>query len=309
MTGQTEALDIIDPNDLPDDGEAPNLARGDVLEDEPKLPEKPATGAAPEAQPPAPNKDATAAEEEGPRDEKGRFIPKPRFDEVNNQRKALAHENQQLQEQLRQLQHMQSQQLPVIADEAGNTLTIADAERRAMELVLEGDHEAALALRMQINNALASIALQQMIANQGHLTLTHLAENALDAYPELLDDQALLDHVVVLRDGYEMRGLPKAVALQNALQAVFGNRQPQAEPSVPQQSALPQAPAPNPGEVRRQQAVARGLDTANRQPPANFQAGVSNRGDTGVLDVSKISEEGFKKLSEDERARLRGDLV
>lgn len=297
----SDLIEIIDQ----DDGEAPNAERGDVLDSPPPAPEKEEAGA---------NKDEQAQDEsasdasgaESNRDKGGKFIPKPRFDEVNNQRKALAQENQALQERLRNFEQMQLS-VPQIKDESGQLLDIEAAERRATELLMDGDQDSAIKMRMQINQAIAAGAYQQFVMAEGNAVLQDVANSALNAYPELIENEALLEEVIVMRDGYMQRGMSTAAALQKAVERVTRLLPSQAATETAPEPA--KTPVPNKGEQRKTEAVARGVKTSESQPPASFQTGVSNRVDSGLMDVTKLSEKGFRALSEEDRARARGDII
>jgi hypothetical protein len=287
----SESFEVIDVASGSDDDV--NVDRGDLLED--TAPES--SEAAPEAKP-----DEAKPEEEkqsGERDAQGRFIPKARFDEVNNQRKSLKEQNEELNRRLEELERMRSNQ-PVLTDSEGRVFDIAAAENQYIQLVYEGNNDEALQLRMNINQALVNQMQQQMLTSQDNTVLHSVAETALDSLPDLNDNVGLQDAVVALRDRYiREERIPMAVALQRAVNFFVELR-----------GGIPQAePAPNLGQQRKADAVKRGVALANQQPPAMHGIGVSNRQDSGVVDAAKLSEKAFKGLSEEERARARGDIL
>ena len=62
-------------------------------------------------------------------------------------------------------------------------------------------------------------------------------------------------------------------------------------------------------DQRRAAAIERGVREANDQPPPTAQAGVGARAQAARLNPEKMSEREFNALPEEERARLRGDIV
>ncbi len=293
MSDHDEAFEEVDVNDLMDPGapddatEAPNRERGDLVE--PDAPRDPPADPATVA--PDPADAATAAPEattEAPVTPPA-MIPKARFDAVNNDRKALRDSNRELTQRIEAYERSQ-------ASSPASTLDLREAEARWGELMLEGRSEEALELRMQINTAITEQVQARSLAQQSQLLLHEVAESLLDQYPQLSEQAALLDDVCALRDGYVQQGLNPARALQKAASTLLGRAPPSAEP-----------PSADLATQRRQQALTKSLAAAEAQPPSLADAGVSAR--QARTDLGSLSEAGFRKLSEDDKARARGDFL
>jgi len=305
-----DPIDELDQDvDLEDEDDLGGLDRGDVIEEEPEAEaeEEPEAEPEPEAEAEEEEPEAEAepepeAEEEPEPEAKQHSIPKYRFDEVNERRKAAERRNAELEAQNR-------------ANDPANAVDFDfDAkERQHAELVMDGDHDKAVALRREIRGAEQAayrVMAQQQAdrareATKEELQFDSTVAELNEAYP-MFDPNAegyqkeLVDEALDLHAGFVARGYTAAGALRKAVNyVVAANGLNVTTEEAPAPKALAEAPAPKKTNVKAK------LAAATAQPPK--QQGVGTAAEKKV-DVNSMSEEEFDALPEATVRRLRGDV-
>lgn len=245
------------------------------------------------------------AQEEEP--QRPLMMPKSRYDSVMARLREQERINQELQARLQQAPQQAPQQTP--QPDVQQTLDEIDA--KLAEAIKEGDADTAAKLmresrviqQQQLQQALqgtrqsASEATIQQIQYDNFLTRAEQAIPAINPDSDSFDE-GLVTEIVELADAFERQGKSPVVALERALDYI-----------KPEGWGAP-APAPTPAPAPRKTDVKRNVDAAKAQPPRmetggnSDAAGVSNK-----LDIMKLSDAEFEKLTEDELAKLRGDFA
>jgi hypothetical protein len=281
-----------------DDEDLSGLGRGNEVE-EPKEEEE-----TPEAEPEA----EVAAEEPEPEVDTtpealraDHRIPKQRFDEVNERRKAAERRAQELERQL----SMRDPQRVVNFD--------FDAkEEQYAQLVLDGDLEKAKTIRREIRAAeqtaferladerasrVRDLTKAEMVFQQTVQDLNSTFPMFDPEQPDIYDKE-LVDEALELHAGFMNRGYAPADAIQRAVYYVAAARglQPASgQVTPPAEVAAPKAKKPD---------IQKKLDAAAKQPPKQAGRGMREEAD---VDFSSLSEEEFDALPESKVRALRGD--
>lgn len=267
-----------------------------------------------------PDKDGVKQPDKEPaRDDKGKFIPKARFDEVNNKAKAkvAALENE--------LSQLRARLAPAgdAPDVAALTASLDAKTEEYGQLLADGNLADAKTVMAEINRLNRTIVMVETSAlTTEHTTesknvdaLGGLVELYKQAYP-VFDDaqpevyqQEMVDFVANLQGRFELTGSQPAEALREAVElavAKFGlDAAPSPEPQVPG------TPAPNKGEARKTGAVDKALAAAKGQPPV-LGKGVgedSDKAGMSKIDINQLDFEQFNRLPEQTLKRLRGDFA
>lgn len=242
----------------------------------------------------------------------GGGIPRIRFNEVNDRRKALEQENEQLRAQLASTQGhsgtpSQGAQQQQVQENAA-PYNIEAAEERYLQLVLDGDTKAATKLRMEINSVLQDAAYsrfaQESAAQQQTADAQKTVANLLQSYPWLDEPEGaealdLIEASVAMKVS---RGVSRAQALDEAVNAIAPRFAPTTTPPrVVQQEG-------SRVDIRVQRANERGAHDSQLQP-AQLQAGLGNRATAPQIDGTKLTDEEYEALPEAERKKLRGDTI
>lgn len=230
-------------------------------------------------------------------------IPKARFDEVNEARKAaqtaLDAANAEI-ERLRTQPKPEAQQRPTFDEDA--------KEKDYIEAMLEGDTELALKIRREINSNIREQSrhdLSQDIEQRTMASQLDAESNAaLNDYPYLDTDEGAyaLDLIVVARDADISRGVPPHLALRKAVAAI-------APRFMPDDAAPPTRDSTGGNgalDTRTQNALKRGAQDSTLQPPS-LQAGIGTRITGARVNVEALDEDQFRSLSTADKKRLRGD--
>lgn len=258
----------------------------------------------PEAEPSAePEAEELSAESEGepsPEDPKTdaekQLIPRARFNDINDQRKAA--ENR-----VRELEARLNQSIPA------TEYDFDTKEREYMDAVLEGDHAKALGIRKDIRAAevdlarsvAASQAAKAKDATKAELEFESTVASIEAEYPAFDQtnasyNQELVDEALELHAGFVSRGYSPAAAMRKAVGYVTKINGLEAKGL-----AKPPAAAP----VRTASTVKSKLDLAASQPPT--QGGVS--GGEVEPDYANLTDDEWAALPQATIARLRGDLM
>lgn len=234
-------------------------------------------------------------------------IPKPRFDEVNEQRKKLALENEELRRRLAAAEHPAAP-----AEPAAPAYDFAAKEKEYMEAVLDGNTEKALQVRNEIRTAERAEIEQQVLARQPKVEDTVIATReqmdndaatrdinarfpVFDPASEAFNPE-LTQEAVAIAVGYiNNMGLSYPEAANKA--AAIMSRMYGFEPVGALPAAAPSPAAPTPEQVKSK------VQRAAEQPPAQ-RAPVATDIDP---DPNDLSDEEFDKLPASVKTRLRGD--
>ena len=131
-------------------------------------------------------------------------------------------------------------------------------------------------------------------------------------YPELNEnspklDQALLDEVIDMRDGFMSRGYTAVDALEKSVNYVVKFNNLGAEETPSSMGSTPNA-QPQDEVAKKRAEVARKLDVANAQPPELTGESSASRGEKSI-NYETLTDEEFAALPESTLARLRGDIL
>lgn len=250
------------------------------------------------------------AEHEAPR-----MIPKGRFDEVNEERKALAAQLAHANAALAALATGGKAPAAKEAAEDPPAFDLKAAMRERLQALASGDDDRALELdeaiqqhtlaqatenaRRQYEAAQATMTQQQQAA-----ALKATAAELTALYPQLDvkspdADQDAIDFVVARRDRLMAEGKPAHEALRLAVTVAAKRFGFDGDESAPTKS--------DPVAARLLAARQRNAAAAAAQPPE--LGGKGNRAtQVARLDVEKMTDEEFAALPEAEKKRLRGDV-
>lgn len=251
-------------------------------------------------------------EEESPK--KQTRVPKSRLDEVIRQREEARDRSAWLEEQLEKLianqtaQQKKEQQAP-----PESTYDFDAAEEAYINLIIEGDTAKAAKLRQEITreqnkqfqSLLADIENKAVNKAKGESTAHLESERFLSAiesmevkYPFLDNhskqyNEEAVDTVNTLLAGYVAAGKTKVEALNLAVKKVV----PMYEVKVTK---------PSLGTQRKTEAGKKAAQAAKQQP-AKTKSSTTKSVDMNTVNVAKMSEKDFSKLSAKEKSILRGD--
>lgn len=237
-------------------------------------------------------------------------IPKARFDEVNEARKAAQAELERANAELERLRSAppKPQTAP---DEPTQTNPDFDADAKEeayIEALLEGDTAKAREIRREINANLTNQVAND-IENRNNMraqasSLAEASQQAVSDFPYLdtPDGEFALGLIVAQRNADIAKGVPVHIALTNAVNAIAPKFAPdsQATPTRVLQGDKPAI------DTRTQQAIERGAADSLRQP-ASVQAGIGNRADSVRINVQALDDDQFANLSIADKKRMRGD--
>lgn len=289
--------------------------RGDALPGSAPAKEEPAPKEAPKEEPApkeAPELPAAAKKEgeeaEPERDDKGRFVPKKRFDEVNERRRLA-------ETKLAEIEAAAAKKTETPAPPA---FDFEAKEQAYIELILDGKTKEAAALRTEIraaeaanyervattratetNRAMSVEQRIQEISSQYEAGVPAFnPEN--DAYSEeLLEDVNSFYTGMLQSKRFDNAADAFQAAIDKALK-VHGIE-------VPKAAVPPAAPVTPAAPVR---TAAKRIDAIKNQPPNIALAGngSAEHGDANPR-VAELSEAEFARLPEATRRRLRGDAL
>jgi len=227
-------------------------------------------------------------------------IPKHRFDEVNERRKAAE----------ARLAKMEREKT-ANGGEPTVDFDFNAKEDEYMDAVLDGDKEKARSVRQEIRQAETQLYQQQMQQTsvdtreqtKAELDLNTTIQNLQTQYLQFdgqsdVYDSNLTEEALDLFEGFKSRGYDPTTAMNRAVRYVVranGIEQTAAEPEPEPAKAESQHKAtPEQGKGKTKRAA--------KQPPEPAGHSVSEQ-----PDVMYMSEEDFDKLSDQELAKLRGD--
>lgn len=295
------------------------IDRGDFLPDELET-LKAETPVAEEvvAEAPAEEPIAEEVEEEAPpRDEKGQFVPKGRFDEaIDKERTAREAAEKRAQDLERMLQERQQVQVKTEQTEELEA-KIGEMEKHHAQLLLDGEGEKAAELMRSIRHTERQIARAEAQAD-ARVTTNQILEAErfelsvakLEAdHPELNPksesyDPELVEMILDRQARLVQAGAAPSKAIADA--ATFVMRRAAQRTEEPQQG-LAAAKAPD----RKVAQVAKNLDVQAKQPPSMKEVGVDSDklGEKALPSISQMTLEEFDALPAATKARLRGDSL
>ena len=259
-----------------------------------------------EAEEPEEPEDLVAQEPEP--EQKKPMVPKSRLDEVLAKQKAL-------QKQLDDLMAAKTQ-----GPDAPEAYDFASKEVEYQNLVLDGEHDKAARLRMEIRTAeRAQIEyemtqkMEQTVSQNQQLSALQQAASDLEANFPVFDrnsgdyNEAYTQEVIDLRDAFIVKGDNPVAALSKA--AKFVIREYGLDPVAGDSPTLasPTAPRQVDEVAKKRSEVSRKLKAAQSQPPEMPGESSAARGER-AFDVNSMSEDEFNALPEATLKRLRGDV-
>lgn len=270
---------------------------------------EPAPEAAAEAE--APATETTAQAEEGDdrvRDDKGRFIPKDRFDEAVRKERT---EKEALANRLKEFEARDAQNR-VTANFAEAQKAVKEMIKQHTSLLADGELEKAANLMEQILDLKEAVSERKAEFKADYAKNAAKEEVRYDAtvarleadFPIINPDHADYDPAVVRRVQAYMTGLmqtermPAAQALKEACDTLL--QQPK------------KADAEDLGMRRKEAAVQKAMDAKAKQPPSTKDVGLDHDKTGGALDASaimKMSWDEFVKLPDSKLSEMRGDFV
>lgn len=287
-----------------DRGDDPSTATAAAASPDPATkPQVPTDAATPPAADPA----VVASENDHPRNDKGQFIPKKRFDEVNQRRKTAEDKLAQIERENKATQQAQDA-----------TYDFDAKEKEYLDLVLDGKTDEAIALRKEIRAA-ERTEFQRVATEQAHTVskqatvqeriqeITARYESEHDVFdPESENySEDVLDDLQSLYSGYGQSGkfTDAAAAFEAAIIKTLKMHGIETKAnSAPTPTATPEPPTtPTRTAQKRVEAIA-------NQPPLIARTGAqsADHGHSNI-NVKSLSPEEIMKLPEATRRRLRGD--
>lgn len=253
-----------------------------------------------------------------------------RFHEVNEALKSERAARLRLEEELARARG--SAPAPQKQEPSRPTFDVDAKEEEYANALIEGDTKKAAAIRKEINAELTRVAREEAEANAASAYQQAAQKSAFNKavvetiakYPFLNSegeeaDSEAIDEVIALRDFYHTKkDMPLDEALRKAAERVAKTREaPKPDEEEPDETEAGEGqqqeqrkPAavkkPSIAELRKAQALRRNAEAAKQQP-ASMGAGTGNRSESSKIDPEAMDEEAFEKLSEKEKAKLRGD--
>lgn len=268
---------------------------------------------------------AASSAEDGEAVDKQEAVPHAKFHAMNERRKAAEAENLRLQEIVQNLSRAAAAGKPSdAADTEGKAAADEPAKvdvralrRQAKEALIEGDLDKADELDAQADAEVQRLAeeraMQRLASNEAVSKIESTVQTIYADYP-LLDpaneakDMDAITDVVDLRDVYmQKRGMKAPEAIKAAVEFVAKARGwNKAEASA---AAIDKEGDGKPVDKRTEKAVQRAAEESGKQIP-DKESMVGNRSGTlRASDVEKMGDKEFSSLSEEEKSRLRGDIL
>jgi len=254
----------------------------------------------------ADDEEGTEGEEEGTEEAatQDQRIPKKRFDEVNERRKLAE----------KKLAEMEAEAQAAI-DAENNAFDYDAKEKEYMELVVDGEFDAANVVRKEIRAAEQAQYEQQIVetsvaTREQAKVDTVFADTLADleaSYPQFSDkqnanyNQDLVDEVLDLHETFLDRGYDPSVAIQRAVNYVAKANDIAAVDEVTTEAVKPQ-----PGEkVVPKKDILKKVVAKTTQPQNLPKSDTSEPS----IDLSSMSEDEFDALPESKKKELRGDFI
>lgn len=273
----------------------------------------------------AEEKAAAKAKEE---EEGGERIPRKRFNEaVGKEREAREAAEKRLAEAEAKLKEKAEGLDPEKVEKE-----IAELEDALDKAIADGNAEMKRTIRAQIREKTTALADQAAASRAAYATAMAVERIKYDtevarleaAHPEMNPDsdkydEALTGEMIELKAAYEAAGMGSTDALKKAAKFVFRDAPAAAKKEVetPEAKAAAEAKAKAEAEAKakaaaeaKEKQVRAALEAKGKQPAAAAAGTASDKGGKGAeTPVSKMSTKEFDKLSEEDKARLRGDML
>ena len=264
-------------------------------------------------------KEATDEEEKPVRDEKGRFIPKERFDEAVQRERD---EKDRIAARLAELEKREADRA-VSEDMQQASEKLATLSKEHTQLISDGELDKAaekMTEMLQLQSDMQERRAQALAKESGAQTKNEMQYDAMVArleleYPEINpDDAEHFDRDAVRRVQAYMTGLIQmenmspGKALQESVTTILGAKR--AEEDKTDEAKAKEAE--DLGMRRKEAAVSKAVDAQAKQPASLKDVGQDHDKEGGSLDaaaVMKMSWEEFVKLPEDKLSEMRGDHV
>lgn len=269
-----------------------------------------------EAEAKAAEPEAAKVEDEGekPRDDKGRFIPKDRFDEAVRKERS---EKEALAARLKEFEEKEAQRNVAANFEEANK-QVKEMIKKHTSLLADGELDKASDLMEQILEMKEEISERKAAARADQAKNQAKEEVRYDAlvakleadYPAINPDAEEFDRAAVRKVQAYMTGLMQSermspsAALKEAVDTILGATK---KPDVTAEKK-----AEDLGVRRKEQAVAKAMDAKTKQPASTKDVGIDSDKIGGALDASavmKMSWDEFVKLPDAKLAEMRGDFV
>lgn len=296
------------------------LDRGDNFEDEDENLEDPEDTE--ETEPTEEVEEEEESEDENEEDEideeskkKDVRIPKNRFDKALRQRDEWKERSLWLEEQLEKMISHSTSQKKVEEEVPVSTYDFDASEEQYANFLIEGETAKAIKLRREIDSERQKefkILISQIkdgaikeaeskssiaIENANLQTLIKNYENKYPFFNSEGDDynEEAVDTVNTLMTGYMAKGLSKTEALTKAVKQV-----------APMFDKEIKTTKTSLGQKRKVEAGKKAAE-ASKSQPVKTKSSTSEKIDTTKLDIHKMSEKDFAKLTPKELKILRGD--
>jgi len=251
------------------------------------------------------------------------MIPKGRFDEaVRKARDEAAVAIKRADELEAQLKASQGE-----VDAKKVAAEIDALEEELEKAIADGNIEAKKRLRAEIRDKNQQVAESRAAAHAARATAVAIEQIRYDAlvnrmeveHPELDPNhenynEEQVAEILEFKEAFEAKGMASSAALEKSLKAVYRNgpKPEKKEESDADKKAEAEAKAKAEAEKRTAEAVKRGLEKKDEQPPQTKTGAASDKAGKDadpVKNAHKMGDKEFEKLSEEELKRARGDIV
>lgn len=261
--------------------------------------------------------DSSDDSEDGEKD-KGR-IPRSRLNEVIAQRDAERAERERALERADRLEAMVEKLISSNATGKDEDVEKAPkydfdaAEEKYIDLILEGEVKEALQLRKEINQAKEDEFKNTIESVRTSTTDSVLSESKFDAAVEAMEakypflnydsddyNEEAVESVNALMSGYMSSGISKVEALNKAVKQMAPIYEKEPEADKEKLGGKPKR-KPTPKNDRKRNAK------AAKAQPSKSPGRKAGTEDLDTIQVSKLSDRDFSKLTDREKRILRGD--
>lgn len=241
--------------------------------------------------------------------EKERGVTRDRFEAVLESNRALKAQLDALESRLSPAPAQVPEPEPAPATVEEMEARVEELEAQADELLLEGDldkRKKVLREMRALNREIAKTEIREETAATVAVQSTaQVVKEAVAQYPFLdhKSDQGnsdAIDAIINYRNGLEVRGVSRPEALKRAVDALgplYAARLGAASATSTQ--------GIDSGKERDQAALKKAADASLRQPPQL----PASKEKMEKIDVDKLSKKDLDAMPEDQKARLRGDVM
>ncbi len=241
------------------------------------------------------------------------MIPKGRFDDaVKKERERAEKADRRAQELEEELNASRA-----VVDTKKLESDIDDLEEQLDKALADNDPAEKKRLRAEIRAKTTELADAKAEARSRYSIAVAVEQVRYDnavaaleaAHPELNPDsddydEDVTDSIKELKTAYEATGIASSVALTKAAKLVFASL-PKKEADKPKEE---DKETPEAAAKRKEEAIKTAMAAKGKQPPNSRDVGrSSDKAGRGKLDLSKMSDADFDKLTPAELAEMRGD--